>query len=367
MKVSIIVPVYNTEKYLARCLSSLVGQTYRNTEIVIIDDGSTDKSLKIAESYAKDDGRVKVLTKKHTGANLARKKGIENATGDYFMFIDSDDWIEHDTIEKLTQILRRKRYDIIKFNAVNEPSGKNVPGLDLKGEKEREFAPGDIKRLALETKLLRSLAYEIISEEVVKAAKSFGRAMSYGEDYLANLEIIDNASSFLAVDDVFYHYRKDTCSSTTTSRDKAIAIRNFEDTEKVCESMIKYAKKWGVENSNHAAFIVLDTYRNSIYHLLEVGQVTEDEFCSLIGSISSTLEKIRARTSLPELFKVLLRRPLSYQVKHSAEIIYVFNGDYDRLWARKRFYRTGDGSINKYMHGRLGNQLFQYAGVRQIQ
>ena len=92
-KISIIIPVYNAEKYLKCCLDSILNQSYKNLEIIIINDGSTDNSLKVIEEYKKNDNRIILISQKNQGVSKSRNNGLELATGDYIMFIDPDDWI----------------------------------------------------------------------------------------------------------------------------------------------------------------------------------------------------------------------------------------------------------------------------------
>ena len=115
-KCSIIIPVYNVEKYLPKCLDSIVNQTYKNIEIICINDGSTDNSLKILEEYAQKDERIKIINQENQGVSVARNVGIDNATGDYILFVDSDDWIDRDTCKILKIELENEYYDLIIFN-----------------------------------------------------------------------------------------------------------------------------------------------------------------------------------------------------------------------------------------------------------
>lgn len=103
MKISVVVPVYNVEDYLAQCLNSIVGQTYRDLEIIIVDDGSTDDSVRICEEYASKDSRISVIHQPNGGVSVARNTGIDAATGDYLTFVDSDDWLEKEMYEKMMQ------------------------------------------------------------------------------------------------------------------------------------------------------------------------------------------------------------------------------------------------------------------------
>lgn len=120
MKISVIIPVYNVEKYLKNCLDSIVNQTYKNLEIIIVDDGSTDNSIQIIKEYSKDE-RVKIITQEREGVYTARNKGLELATGDYVSFIDSDDWIERDTYERLVKNIEDEDiliFDFVKYDEI---------------------------------------------------------------------------------------------------------------------------------------------------------------------------------------------------------------------------------------------------------
>lgn len=102
--VSVVVPVYNVEKYIARCIESILQQTHENLELILIDDGSPDRSGEICDEYALKDFRIKVIHTENRGVSYARNTGLDNATGDYLFFVDSDDWIEPDHIEKLLPV-----------------------------------------------------------------------------------------------------------------------------------------------------------------------------------------------------------------------------------------------------------------------
>lgn len=106
--VSVIVPVFNSEKYIERCLKSIVNQTYENLEIIIINDGSTDASLSICEKWKDLDTRICLINKENTGVSDSRNRGIEASKGKYITFIDCDDFIEADMIEKLLKSIKRK-------------------------------------------------------------------------------------------------------------------------------------------------------------------------------------------------------------------------------------------------------------------
>lgn len=129
--ISVIVPVYNVEAYLPRCIDSILAQTYRNLEIILVDDGTKDASDKICDAYAEKDNRIRVIHKPNGGLSSARNAGIDIATGEYLAFVDSDDWIEPDTYEHL--LSAALRYDVKLVCAgrydVDSATGEKKKGL----------------------------------------------------------------------------------------------------------------------------------------------------------------------------------------------------------------------------------------------
>lgn len=113
--VTVVIPVYGVEKYLDRCISSVVDQTYQNLDIILVDDGSKDRCPQMCDSWAENDSRIRVIHKKNAGLGMARNTGIENARGEYICFFDSDDYIEKDTIEKALKLAKSESADIVLF------------------------------------------------------------------------------------------------------------------------------------------------------------------------------------------------------------------------------------------------------------
>lgn len=135
-KVSIIIPVYNAEKYLERCIDSLINQTYKNIEIIAINDGSKDNSLNILKKYQRENKNIKVHTQENIGISKTRNKGIKHATGDYIMFVDNDDFLDSDYIETYIEELKEREYDVIigGYRRVNTKN-KIIKEIRLKNKK----------------------------------------------------------------------------------------------------------------------------------------------------------------------------------------------------------------------------------------
>ena len=110
--ISIIVPVYNVEEYLDKCVESIVNQTYKNIEVILVDDGSPDNCPKMCDDWAKKDKRIKVIHKKNGGLSDARNKGIDESKGEYLSFVDSDDYITDNYVELLYNIISKEHADI---------------------------------------------------------------------------------------------------------------------------------------------------------------------------------------------------------------------------------------------------------------
>ncbi len=130
--VSVVVPIYKTQKYLDRCVTSIVNQTYKNLEIILVDDGSPDLCPEMCDRWAEWDSRIKVVHKKNAGLGMARNTGIETATGAYICFFDSDDYVERDTIEKALKMAEREAAEVVLFGnyRIGRDGGvvkKNVP------------------------------------------------------------------------------------------------------------------------------------------------------------------------------------------------------------------------------------------------
>lgn len=126
MKISVIIPVYNTEKYLEQCLESVLNQTLQDIEIICVDDGSTDNSLEILKTFAQKDKRIIILTQQNQGQSVARNKGIEIAKGEYIGFVDSDDWISSEMLEKMYANAEEFESDITmcSFTIFNEKTAE---------------------------------------------------------------------------------------------------------------------------------------------------------------------------------------------------------------------------------------------------
>lgn len=217
-KVSIIVPVYNAEDYLERCVDSLIGQTYRNIEIILIDDGSPDKSPAMCDDYAGKDERIKVLHKENGGLVSAWQAGVRASNGEYLCFVDSDDWVETDMLSAMTAYLQEapgggKKGEIICCNFVSNRPGRETKHYHalLPGIYEGEKLQGEIKDNLLgheNRKISMSRCMKLFSRELIEDNMCYSNpAITMGEDVNITLPaLLDSKRVVIMEEALFYHY-----------------------------------------------------------------------------------------------------------------------------------------------------------------
>lgn len=213
--ISIIVPVYKVEKYLRKCLDSLVQQTYKNIEIILVDDGSPDLCPEICEQYKKSDDRIKVIHKRNGGLASARNTGLDCARGEFIAFVDSDDWVELDIFEKLIKTQKDTDADIVMFNMIRT-DGKNFfdPIYNCYFTGNVVDAKEIAKQILLDTigsQVVRSL-YSVKCWDGVRFP--IGRLY---EDIPTTYLAYEKAKTVSFVNEFFYKYRVNTESISYTA------------------------------------------------------------------------------------------------------------------------------------------------------
>lgn len=212
-KVSIIVPIYNSEKCIKQCISSIQNQTYKNLEIILIDDGSTDSSLDICRSYAAADERIKVIHKENGGVSSARNCGIRAASGVYIQFVDSDDTVDKNMTNILVQHIEKENADIVISSYITERWGRTqkhiCPNRVYANPQEMKI---DFELLYLDC-FLNSPWNKLFRRD--KIIHYFDESMHYFEDYIFNLNYISNISRIVTIDQCLYKYKEDSNNSLT--------------------------------------------------------------------------------------------------------------------------------------------------------
>lgn len=208
--VSVVVPVYNTEQVLERCLSSLVNQSYKQIEILLIDDGSTDNSGTICDEYAKKDSRVKAFHSVNLGAAHARNVGVDKAKGRYITFVDSDDYIEDKMIESLMDDIAMNDSDL-SVSSLTEEDDSECFCISIEEENKEKI-------LFLSQKyLIFGPTQKMYKTEIAKKTK-FPEDVRYGEDLLFNIEYLKKIKSVSYQNKCFYHYCRNNNGLSTKNR-----------------------------------------------------------------------------------------------------------------------------------------------------
>ena len=242
--VTIVLSIYNVEKYLERCINSVVNQTYKNLEIILVDDGATDSCPQICDEWAKKDSRIKVIHKKNAGLGMARNTGIENANGEYICFFDSDDYITLDAIEKLVNIAKKEKSDIVTFGFSRVDRNGNITEEHIPTSTKVTYTGDEIcndflaDMIAPQTassdrqNLWMSAWASFYSLELIKKAnwRFVSEREIISEDVYSLLHLYKHLDRVSVLSESLYFYCENDASLTHTYRsDRVEKIRNFYD------------------------------------------------------------------------------------------------------------------------------------------
>lgn len=246
--ISVIVPVYNSENYLSECIDSLINQTYKNFELILVDDGSTDKSARMCDEYAIKDSRIKVVHKENGGVSSARNVGLQLSQGEYIQFVDSDDYVKPEFLSILINSIEQNNSQI----SVCKASTIHINGTKSKSKsKVSENITLDRKEATsfLFNEMNNALWNKLISKDAIKDI-IFEEGCTFGEDPYFLIQVLNNCERVSFVADELYCYRKNEGSITTTKfSEKKFDQVYFKDKmyyfiQEYFPDLIPLAKKW---------------------------------------------------------------------------------------------------------------------------
>lgn len=214
MDISVIVPIYNAEKHLNRCLDSIINQSFSDFELILINDGSDDDSGKICEIYAKKDKRIRVVHKKNEGVSSARNLGIDIALGEYITFIDSDDWIEQDFFKESMKYIKKNKISILITGFVFENNKKSFNIFS--GKNDEIFSKEEAQMEFFKQDKFSWTVYDKFYERTIIKAFKFDKKIKIGEDMLFFWEILNSVEKIGYLPLYQYHYDI-SASKTMTS------------------------------------------------------------------------------------------------------------------------------------------------------
>ena len=271
--VSIVVPIFNVEKYLDDCVKSLIDQTYTKLEIILVDDGSTDASSKICDKYAEQDDRVKVIHKENGGLSSSRECGINAATGDYLMIVDGDDWLDCDTVENCILVMHSdSRCECVMFSYVKEYPESCIPVHVIDGDQSYYGDEAEDKvyrrlfglvgeelshpeRLAA----MGSCCMKLYKTEIARRGKYYHtNEVGSAEDVLFCMHALYGVKGFVYIDKPFYHYRKTRTSLSATYRPRLREQWNrlYDIMAEIIEEK-KLSDKYKEAHSNYIALNII--------------------------------------------------------------------------------------------------------------
>lgn len=263
--VSIIVPVYNTEQYLCKCLDSLINQSYQNLEIICVNDGSPDNSLSLLNNYVIRDSRIKIYSKPNGGLSDARNFGMRYISGEYFMFIDSDDWIDEKTIEECVDAILKEDAECLMFSYTKEFLDNSVP-ISVFSEKcfrwNRDFIRQNLLRRTfgpIGSELKRPQNCDITVSAWMQLFRSDkfknitfydNRELGTFEDGVYQIDVYSHCNLFCYIDKPYYHYRKTNTGSITTKYNPQLP----EKWKKLFTVLEQKAEKYATDKDELATF-----------------------------------------------------------------------------------------------------------------
>lgn len=212
-KISVIVPVYKAEKYLHRCVDSILAQTFQDFEVLLIDDGSPDRSGEICDEYAKRNNRVRVIHKENKGPMVAREIGVQLSGGEYIMFVDSDDWIPMNAVENMFQALNDCNVDIVVGDMVRITDDGVIEKRFYNSLNYGNNAPAIIKSLFNE-EIQHVLCGKLFRKELLLYPYIINENMINSEDALLFYQMIEHVNKMVCTGEVVYFYRRTPNSSS---------------------------------------------------------------------------------------------------------------------------------------------------------
>lgn len=320
MLVSVIVPVFNKEKYLRACLDSIVAQTYRNLEIILVDGGSDDKSADICDEYAATDSRVQVIRAMSRGPADSVRIGVEQAKGEYFLFVDSDDWIDSEMTQKLIDHATGNPREIILSDYVieKEDGSRSFVYQDVPpGEYDRTAIMNEIipRLWGLEVRAVsQSRCMKLFAEELVRKNVNYPDPdLIFAEDGAFSVPCVLDADRLYFLDrQAMYHYRYVTGSSV--HRYKPSMTDNIFRIRRIINSAIE--EKFGKDPELMAR--LLEMYKPEYVILL--GFAIKNE---LLGDKKNCVDNIRAICLDPDNADTIRRYPVSYKNPYNRLIYFV--------------------------------------------
>lgn len=294
-KISILIPVYNVEKYIEQTIKSVLEQTYTNFELILLDDGSTDKSIDVIRKYEKIDKRIKYITRENKGVLETRIELIKAATGDYSMFLDADDWIDKITLENMYKEIAKDDCDVVRCNKVKEIVNENrkiyMPHFNSGKEIIRfEEFPNRVYPYFINTYICNSVVAQLIKTEYLKDVR-INTKVSMAEDLNFNLDLYNKIKSIKFMEDYYYHYRYNDNSITTQNISRLGIDKKVDDVKFVYSQLLNYIKKWNIDTEDNRKIIMKRIINEMLICTRQFSKVRDIKLNEIVNFIQEKFEK----------------------------------------------------------------------------
>ncbi len=325
--ISVIVPIYNTELYLGKCIQSIIKQTYSELEILLINDGSIDHSLDICYNFAKKDNRIRVFTKKNTGVSNTRNLGIQKSKGEYILFIDSDDFIDIDYISKMYQEIEKNDYEMIISGMTFCDVQEKIIKKELYKINNQELLLDEIMEDVINTLYFCSACKTLIKKSLIDHHHiRFNEQLSFGEDFMFSYQLLKASKKIGYLSDTGYYYRQNNMSLTHETNiekikkyfcDSLIVFSQFDDSVLVANRIytklnITIRKLASIDQINYKKFKTLTL---DILKLYQEAKISKDVDINLIDYESRINQILLVFLKNHQLYRYYLMAKLIHVIK----------------------------------------------------
>lgn len=289
--ISVIIPVYNAANYLQRCVASVLCQTYTDIECILVNDGSKDKSLQLCQSYAKKDSRIIVVDKENEGVDKTRFEGLKHASGEFVMFLDSDDWLEKDAVENLMKPMSQFEADVVVGQIRNV---YHVAFLYLRDWRQKSLK--NANKLISHEEMMEdyylsffginilpvSMCATLYRRSVINQAQLQPSGLGFGEDLAFNMKLMPYVQKYYMIDKIIYNYRKERWGASPKYLDNWLKnARLLFDSKMLQIKELNYDKaiKWQlIEYVNYMKTYVRNSLLYDAKHIEKRKNILREEF-----------------------------------------------------------------------------------------
>lgn len=289
--ISVIIPVYNAANYLQRCVASVLRQTYTDIECILVNDGSKDISLQLCQSYAKKDSRIIVVDKENEGVDKTRFEGLKHASGEFVMFLDSDDWLEKDAVENLMKPMSQFEADVVVGQIRNV---YHVAFLYLRDWRQKSLK--NANKLISHEEMMEdyylsffginilpvSMCATLYRRSVINQAQLQPSGLGFGEDLAFNMKLMPYVQKYYMIDKIIYNYRKERWGASPKYLDnwlKNARLLFDSKMQQIKELHYDKAIKWQlIEYVNYMKTYVRNSLLYDAKHIEKRKNILREEF-----------------------------------------------------------------------------------------